>query len=540
MSLFNKIGKFVYRVLHPKEVKSASLKETLIKGKEKIVRDNDFKKLNDYNSEFILEDDLLEEDLDDEFDDAFEDEIELENKKTKFSFRSFFAKKLSKEEKEKIIDDEEFDKLKKYKEEQENKKVETKESSEASTKKVAQTNENIYSLVAKFVENTNIDCVQTAKMFNGIDKIAYTQKEKELREFIINSKTLKNDMRYNALMEEIDRIINGNKKTINNDDKVIDFESLRNSKQEEKKVAPLTSTSEEDLEKMVNDAAEKINKEASVAKKTEESIIKVVGSDEIKSAMSQTNSNNDVKSNDKKAEIKKENHELYKKAYGEGKLSAKEYNDILTEISKQINEEIVSSKEKQETTKVEAVKPVKKEEKIVVKEVKNTISKEEADKKHEEKCKKDYNLYQERMDEIIKLNARLATLKSKLNEIGAGTMGSDYKEVLENKSKLLKEIKEIEFSIDALSNRIVVLEKRGYAREYEEKLRLEAENYTKMYENLLFEKEQEELRKKNLESNSYILNAFSDEELEKMYATDFYKDEDKLEAAMEYKKIMGM
>ena len=58
MNLFNKIGKFVYRVLHPKEVKSASLKETLIKGKEKIVRDNDFKKLNDYNSEFILEDDL--------------------------------------------------------------------------------------------------------------------------------------------------------------------------------------------------------------------------------------------------------------------------------------------------------------------------------------------------------------------------------------------------------------------------------------------------------------------------------------------------
>lgn len=521
MNIFKEIGKLVYRITHPKKMGTLSIREALSNRKERIVNDKDFEKLNDFNEKFILDEDLIEEDLDDEFDDEFDDEMELENKKSKFSFRKFFSKKLSKQEKQKIIADEDFETLVNYKKQQENEEEileDSVEDLESNTKEKVKNNDNIYSLVCDYLTNTDIDYIKTEKLFSNIDKIVELGKEDELREFISDSKTVRPELRYNVLIEKMDRIINGNKKSIDNDDTVIDFETLRREKSESKKEET----------------------------KNEEPTIQVVG------AFGDSQKDIVKPENNVKKHIKVEDHELYKKAYEEGKLSAKEYDQILTEIASQLKAELDASMKKQETTKVEptkeatkavqkeTVKPVQKETTTCTKDVKPSLTKEEADKLYEEKCQKEYNLYQERMTEILKLNDRLSELKSKLNELGAGTFGSDYAEVLENRAKLLKEIKEIELSIDALSNRIVVLEKRGYAREYEEKLRFEEENYAKMYENLLFEQEQEELRKKNLKSNSYILNAFSDEELEKMYSTDFYKDADKLEAVMEYKNIMKM
>lgn len=173
--------------------------------------------------------------------------------------------------------------------------------------------------------------------------------------------------------------------------------------------------------------------------------------------------------------------------------------------------------------------------KISVKELVDACNKidEKNQEQYDKKCENEYKLYQERMSEILELTNKISALKSKICNMGDIRFINDEKK-LKKYGKCLSKLRKLEIKLDALSTRIVVLEKRGYAREYELKLEQERQDYVEYWEKSLSEKEKKEENIK--QANIEILETFTDEEIESMRKNDFNASE--IETVMKFKNIM--
>ena len=174
---------------------------------------------------------------------------------------------------------------------------------------------------------------------------------------------------------------------------------------------------------------------------------------------------------------------------------------------------------------------------------------------YELKLKKYINLYNKRLEELTIINSDIRYLKEKYNKFIKNLYAErkiylytcdgisqhkidytliDYTLMDEKELSMLRNInddlkrKQAEF--DALSNRIIVLEKMNIFEKYEKCRREKGLMYIDLFDEID--------KRDNTIKNSYLIKEFDDKELESMYESGFYKDEEKVNAVLEFKSLM--
>lgn len=484
-TIANFLGGLMHIIIHPVETYNAyKIEKAEKKGKDEILPSEVF---DIFNEEVVknIESNVTTSKI----------EISKPNEKSKFSFS-----KGKKKKKDEIIPEEEYEKLQSVVDEKLKGKTQTSKSNQDIEEQINNTTSkekpsmNSISKVYDYLSDSNLDVYKLDKIVSLLDHVIEFEEEygisglkERLSNFVDNGSKIKPEERFEAVVGELDDIIkyaysiieNINTKPYDETD-TFDLEEDEENISIENKVLEFLSDSNID-EKQKKDILRSLEyiKDYNMEKELE-SYIDSVG--------------NLLLPNIKYEIIMGEIDGLINSA-----VDSKNTSESVTET----NNDLIESESITETSD------------IIVDELENKT--EASYVSYEEKCKKYYDLYQERMEKIQTIEDEVIALKEYLKIVN--NLILDPIKQVENKAKIQSKIRKLESEVEALSIRISILERNEYVKAYQEKL--DSDKADKL-------------------DNHSILETFSDEELDKLYSSGLYENQEKMETILEFKKMMKM